>query len=798
MADVDQGTWARLWRSAGGEARYASLHIARGEQWDVLLHIFSPVHRLPASARSRAGGSTSAAARSPDVLLPLADDIPDKVPVPPDPVVMSRHADNVLTLLKPLVGSIVVSMRRPNGQVLGSPRLLDARTSSSLLQLGGPTRTYKATTNIAALIEVVMRHAGQPDQVQGNLPYIDSTFLDYFYDQERGPAVAESAVPQPTGPPPVHVVRPGPPPPASVKLETDTPKGAPAKVVAATPSPTQPSPIRAAIAAPPSTPTKAERANKPTPIQPSSVKWEAQTNKPPPVQRPLVRPESQTARSEPPKPAAAITPEPPKLPPDIPEPPKPPPSVPGPPQPAATVPQPPKPTPTIPEPPKPAPTIPEPPKLATSTREPPGPAPTVPMTSKPTPSIPEPLNPAPTIPEPPRPAATVPQSPKPAPTILEQPKPSPTIPEPPNLAAPTQEPPKPAPTNPEPPKPMAARPEPPKPAPTTPKLPGEVATAQPHKLAPPVPEPPKPAIVKPSPPKAAPLNEPEVPLGPMSALPMEMAGFETLNRRPNGLASRYGRHGVGCAAHARARRMLRRLALPSAGAEVRSALLVGETRGAGTSALAAWAAAMAIDAGELEGATFLSLADFLESSNGGDLVAALCEAFRKARAQRRFALVLDDVHALCDLGGPSLAPVLASLLREPLDSVPLEDDRSLLVLATCTRGDESALSDIFDVSIQVPLLRGEKAIAEALRASQAPPLHPDAVELAAATVADECPNGVPIRTLFRRADRAAALAAIDAVNGETQVDFEACAEAGVSPEAALQLSAFEEEWDVDG
>ena len=116
-----------------------------------------------------------------------------------------------------------------------------------------------------------------------------------------------------------------------------------------------------------------------------------------------------------------------------------------------------------------------------------------------------------------------------------------------------------------------------------------------------------------------------------------------LGKRSEALAMRYARHGVGCRAHAPARRALRRLCVPTAGAAVRSALLVGEARGAGTSALAAWAAAEAVAAGEAEAASFVSFAELVErcggdEGGGGALSAALGDAFREARAQRRAVL----------------------------------------------------------------------------------------------------------------------------------------------------------------
>jgi len=67
--------------------------VGGGRQWDVLLHLFS--------AGSRARDGTAAPAS-----------------------IGARHADGVLSLLKPVVGSVIISKRRPSGQVFGSPRTL--------------------------------------------------------------------------------------------------------------------------------------------------------------------------------------------------------------------------------------------------------------------------------------------------------------------------------------------------------------------------------------------------------------------------------------------------------------------------------------------------------------------------------------------------------------------------------------------------------------------------------------------------------------------------------------------------
>ena len=134
LADLSVSTtrdnmWARLWANAGGERPTATLRVAGGTQWDLLLHLFSPSRK--------------------------AVDSKGNVQVH----VGVKHVDGVLSLLQPLLGSVVVSKRRPSGEVFGSPRKLDAGKSRPFLQLGGPSQTYEAITSSAAMLEVVMRHA---------------------------------------------------------------------------------------------------------------------------------------------------------------------------------------------------------------------------------------------------------------------------------------------------------------------------------------------------------------------------------------------------------------------------------------------------------------------------------------------------------------------------------------------------------------------------------------------------------------------------------------------------------------
>ena len=70
------GAWPELWARAGGEAPQASLRIADGEHWEAILHVFS------------ACGDEDARC------------------------CVVQHDDGVLALLKPLLGSVVVSKLR--------------------------------------------------------------------------------------------------------------------------------------------------------------------------------------------------------------------------------------------------------------------------------------------------------------------------------------------------------------------------------------------------------------------------------------------------------------------------------------------------------------------------------------------------------------------------------------------------------------------------------------------------------------------------------------------------------------
>ena len=169
------GAWPELWARAGGEAPQASLRIADGEHWEAILHVFS------------ACGDEDARC------------------------CVVQHDDGVLALLKPLLGSVVVSKLRPDGEVLGKPRTLEgAKAAGTLgggaaadayLQLGGPRHEYRASTSTAAVLELVLRHDTQPSSTDAAMPPLlppdadaPPLLLDAFDDVEA-PAAAAAAAP---------------------------------------------------------------------------------------------------------------------------------------------------------------------------------------------------------------------------------------------------------------------------------------------------------------------------------------------------------------------------------------------------------------------------------------------------------------------------------------------------------------------------------------------------------------------------------------------------------------------------
>ena len=256
-----------------------------------------------------------------------------------------------------------------------------------------------------------------------------------------------------------------------------------------------------------------------------------------------------------------------------------------------------------------------------------------------------------------------------------------------------------------------------------------------------------------------------------------------LGKQDEALARRFGRHGVASDAHASVRRALFERVVAAAAAPaaaVRSALLAGDVDGAGCTALASWAAAIASSGGHADYVRMTTAVDLLR--DGGSEAAratALADRFAEARGMGRALLVLDDVDELCaaDSGngergaGPSalMVATLRALLREPLDEAGTGGaDSSLLVLATLSGDGAPALRRCFDEVLAVPALTSAAEAADALRRAKA--VDDGAVDaLAAAAVAD-AGGTIGVKGLLRAAERAAAAGAAAAADVLPLVD----------------------------
>ena len=141
FSSKEDGVWPGLWAVIGGEAAAGTIRLASGKQHDVLLHLFASPAGVPADDRNR----------------------------------QAKYADGVLTLLRPLVGSVRIEKLRPSGDIIGVPKDLKAglpteTSSRAFLQMGGPQQRYLATTSTAALLEVILRHETQASTLPPDLP----------------------------------------------------------------------------------------------------------------------------------------------------------------------------------------------------------------------------------------------------------------------------------------------------------------------------------------------------------------------------------------------------------------------------------------------------------------------------------------------------------------------------------------------------------------------------------------------------------------------------------------------------
>ena len=135
----EQGAWPKLWAVAGGEAPNATIRVAGGAQFDVLLRLFA----------SPAG---------------ISDE---------ERCCEVKYVDGVLSLLLPVLGQLTISKLRADGDILGVPKSLK-QGDRAFLQLGGPPQRYIATSSTAALLEVVLRHSTQETTLSSSLPELTS------------------------------------------------------------------------------------------------------------------------------------------------------------------------------------------------------------------------------------------------------------------------------------------------------------------------------------------------------------------------------------------------------------------------------------------------------------------------------------------------------------------------------------------------------------------------------------------------------------------------------------------------
>jgi vesicle-fusing ATPase len=169
-----------------------------------------------------------------------------------------------------------------------------------------------------------------------------------------------------------------------------------------------------------------------------------------------------------------------------------------------------------------------------------------------------------------------------------------------------------------------------------------------------------------------------------------------------------------------------------------SLLLVGAggNGGAGSTALAAWAAADASANGHADYVRFITALDLLtgEGAAGDEARAAvLVDKFVEARESQTALLVLDDVDQLCAGTGPGgyssvLLATLRALLRSPPsntsnakaggESKPKDGKtgRSMQVIGATSRSDAACLSlhEIFGETLVVPLLSKKEEVSTLL------------------------------------------------------------------------------------
>ncbi|KAL3785167.1 hypothetical protein HJC23_013833 [Cyclotella cryptica] len=177
----------------------------------------------------------------------------------------------------------------------------------------------------------------------------------------------------------------------------------------------------------------------------------------------------------------------------------------------------------------------------------------------------------------------------------------------------------------------------------------------------------------------------------------------------------------------RIKRDLNRFTAPvlSSSPQLHSLLLVGGGAGAGSTALAAWAAAEASMSGRADYVRFITALDILTAEGGGGDEAratALVERFSEAREMSHSLIVLDDIDQICAGGSKDgystiMVSTLRALLRTPPPDATIAKagghskamsgrKKTMHVIATTSRPDAACviLNELFEETIVVPLL----------------------------------------------------------------------------------------------
>jgi len=169
---------------------------------------------------------------------------------------------------------------------------------------------------------------------------------------------------------------------------------------------------------------------------------------------------------------------------------------------------------------------------------------------------------------------------------------------------------------------------------------------------------------------------------------------------------------------------------PSVAPRFESLLLVGADGkgGAGSTALAAWAAANASSKGYADYVRFVTALDLLTGGGVGDeaRATALVDKFSEARESKSSLLILDDVDQICaGDGNGGYSSIMLSTLRALLRSPPQNQSntrsggrkedatgKSMQVIAATSRSDAACrtLHDMFGETLVVPLLSKKEEV----------------------------------------------------------------------------------------